>query len=186
MMSNRATALTATPSKVIICINLKAIHKVMEAFTPNENSQKIRRALAHNIRTSGDQIHYRRPCLLQTCRQQEWHGLTRVLGKDGQQVLVKNRSAYVRVHPCRLQLIPPSPRPTPETETTIKTPNPQNAKLTHYPASFRPQTHHLKKKPAAVKMMMKIPKNMGTTTQSHQNNKKTDTTDTTKQRFEPK
>ena len=70
MMSNRATALTATPSKVIICINLKAIHKVMEAFTPNENSQKIRRALAHNIRTSGDQIHYRRPCLLQTCRQQ--------------------------------------------------------------------------------------------------------------------
>ena len=55
MMSNRATALTATPSKVIICINLKAIHKVMEAFTPNENSQKIRRALAHNIRTSGDQ-----------------------------------------------------------------------------------------------------------------------------------
>ena len=70
----------------------------------------------------------------------EWQGLARVLGKDGQQVLVKNRSAYVRVHPCRLQLIPPSPRPTPETETTIKTPNPQNAKLTHYPANFRPQT----------------------------------------------
>ena len=43
-------------------------------------------------------------------------------------------------HPCRLLLIPPSPRPTPETETTIEPPNPQNAKLIHCPTSFRPQT----------------------------------------------
>ena len=43
-------------------------------------------------------------------------------------------------------------------------------------------THHSKKKPAAVKMtkvMMKIPKILGTTTQSLQNNKKMDTTDNT-------
>ena len=83
---------------------------------------------------TGDHVYFKR------ADSREWHGLARVLGKDGQQVLVKNRSTYVRVHPCRLQLIPLSPRPTPETETTIKTPNPQNPKLTHYPASFRPQT----------------------------------------------
>ena len=35
----------------------------------------------------------------------EWHGPAKVLGQDGQQVLVKNGSTYVRVHPCRLQLI---------------------------------------------------------------------------------
>ena len=63
-----------------------------------------------------------------------------VLNQDGEQVLIRNGSSYVRVHPCRLQLIPPSPRPTPETETTIEAPNPQNAKLIHCPTSFRLQT----------------------------------------------
>ena len=54
MISNRALALTATPSSKVISNNLKAIYKVREAFIASENSEKMRRALAHNIRTSGD------------------------------------------------------------------------------------------------------------------------------------
>ena len=33
-----------------------------------------------------------------------WKGLASVLGQDGQQVLVKHGSHYIRVHPCRLTL----------------------------------------------------------------------------------
>ena len=143
VMSNRAPALTATPSSKVISNNLKAIHKARQAFTASENTEKIRRALAHNIRTSGDikyiftgdHVYFKR------AGSKEWHGLATVLDQDGQQVLVKNGSSYVRVHPYRLQLIPSSPRPTPETETTtIEAPNPQNTKLTHCPTSIRPQT----------------------------------------------
>ena len=34
----------------------------------------------------------------------KWKGPGKVLGQDGQQVLVKYGSHYVRVHPCRLAL----------------------------------------------------------------------------------
>ena len=54
MMTNKVPALTATPLRKIICNNLKAIHKAREAFIASENSEKIRRALAHDIRTSED------------------------------------------------------------------------------------------------------------------------------------
>ena len=33
-----------------------------------------------------------------------WKGPARVLGQDGQQVLVKHGSNYIRVHSCRLNL----------------------------------------------------------------------------------
>ena len=140
MISNRAPALTAKPSSKVISNNLKAKHKAREAFIASENSEKIRRALAQNIRTSGgakyitgDHVYFKR------AGSREWHGPATVLDQDGQQVLVKNGSSYVRVQPCQLQSIPSSPRPTPETETTtIEAPNPQNTKLTHCPTSIRP------------------------------------------------
>ena len=141
MMSNRVRALTAAPSSKIISNNLKAIHKAREAFIASGNSEKIRRDLAHDIRTSGDikyitvdHVYFKR------ADSREWHGPVTVLGQDGQQVLIKKGSSYVRVHLCQLELIPPSPRPTPETKTTtIEAPNQQNTKLTHCPTSFRPQ-----------------------------------------------
>ena len=122
---------------------MKAIHKAREAFIASGNSEKIRRDLAHDIRTSGDikyitvdHVYFKR------ADSRERHGPVTVLGQDGQQVLIKKGSSYIRVHPCQLQLIPPSPRPTPETKTTtIKAPNQQNTKLTHCPTSFRPQNH---------------------------------------------
>ena len=35
----------------------------------------------------------------------EWHGPVKVLGQDAQQVLIKNKSTYIRDHSCHLQLI---------------------------------------------------------------------------------
>ena len=60
----------------------------------------------HNIRTSqdtkycsGDLVYYKQK------DNNYWKGPGTVIGQDGQQVLVKHSSSYVRVHPCQLQLI---------------------------------------------------------------------------------
>ena len=85
--------------------NLEALYQARKAFVESENSNRLRRALAHNVRTTGDikyltgdKVYYKR------ASNREWHGLASVLGQDGQQVLVKHGSFYIRVHPCRLQL----------------------------------------------------------------------------------
>ena len=90
----------------MIKTNLDALHKAREAFIQSEHSERIRRALSHNIRTSGDvkyvtgdQVYYKRK------DSNEWHGPGTVLGQDGQQILIKHSSYYVRVHPCRVKLI---------------------------------------------------------------------------------
>ena len=83
MISNRALTLTATPSSKVISNNLKAIYKVREAFIASENSEKMRRALAHNIRTSGD-IKYITGdhVYFKHADSREWHGPATVLFQD--------------------------------------------------------------------------------------------------------
>ena len=89
----------------IIRENLNALHGARQAYIASENSEKIKRALAHQVRTSGDikyvtgdRVYYRRRI------DKSWRGPATVLGTDGQQVLVKHGGVYVRVHPCRLCL----------------------------------------------------------------------------------
>ena len=85
--------------------HLNIIQKTPEAFITNKNSDKIRRALRHNIRTSndnifltGDSVYYK------WAPDRRSKGSAKVLGKDGHQVLVKCGSSYVCCHPCRLSL----------------------------------------------------------------------------------
>ena len=40
-------------------------------------------------------------------KSKKWHGPAKVLGKDGQQHLLKHGGVYIRVHPCRMQLCNP-------------------------------------------------------------------------------
>ena len=81
MMSNSVVALTATSSSKVIPNNLKAIHKAREGFIASENSEKIKRASAHNIRTSGD-IKYITGdhVYFKSADSREWHGPVTVLG----------------------------------------------------------------------------------------------------------
>ena len=69
----KASAITTTPTNKIITRNLQALHKAREAFIASETSEKLKRALSHNMRTSGDSP-------------------AKVLGQDGEQVLIKNGS----------------------------------------------------------------------------------------------
>ena len=95
------------PNNAILAEHLYALHKARQAYIESENSDRIKRALSHNVRSSGDvkyfsgdKVYYKRDD--SSC----WHGPGKVLGQDGQQILVKHGSFYVRVHPCRIKLVP--------------------------------------------------------------------------------
>ena len=85
--------------------NLNALHSAREAFTKLENSDRVKRALSHNVRTSndfkfvtGDIVYYKRE------NDRHWKGKATVLGQDGKQVLLKHGGYYIRCHPCRVSL----------------------------------------------------------------------------------
>ena len=105
ILTDKLPALYGEVSSDIIRDNLNALHKARELFVRSESSERIRRALRHNVRTTsdvkyvtGDRVYFKR--LNEKC----WKGPAVVLGQDGQQILVKHGSTYVRVHPCRLCL----------------------------------------------------------------------------------
>ena len=106
LMDDKPPALSGKPATQLMRENLEALHKAREAFIASEHSERIRRALSHNIRTSGDikyitgdHVYYKRN------DSNEWKGPGTVLGQDGQQILIKHGSYYVRVHPCRAKLV---------------------------------------------------------------------------------
>ena len=111
-INDKLPSLTNKSSSQIISDNLNALHSARCAFIEAENNEKIRRALTHNVRSSGevkyvtgDDVYYKRD------DSQEWHGPGKVIGQVGQQVFVKHGSFYIRVHPCRLQLVNTEQKP---------------------------------------------------------------------------
>ena len=92
-LSDELPALTTKPTSKVLSEHLYALHKAREAFVESENSDKIRRALTHNVRSSGD-IKYNTGDSVYFKRDSSaaWHGPGKVLGQDGQQVLIKHSS----------------------------------------------------------------------------------------------
>lgn len=85
--------------------SLSNMSTARQAFMRSESSEKIRRALRHNIRANsnnkfftGDNVLYKRN------DSRKWKGPGTVIGYDSQQILIKHGSTYVRVHPCRVLL----------------------------------------------------------------------------------
>ena len=77
------------------------------------NDGRIKRALCHNVTPSGeikyvtgDKVFYKRD------DSNEWRGPCVVIGQVNQQVFVKHGSFYIRLHPCRLQLVNPIRQPS--------------------------------------------------------------------------
>ena len=105
LLNSKPPALNESTSSDIVRRNLEALHTARQAFIASESSEKVRRALSHNIRTSAEQkyftndkVYYKR------LDSKSWKGPGVVLGQEGQQVLVKHGGVYIRVHPCRLSL----------------------------------------------------------------------------------
>ena len=103
---NKPPALSETSYSKYLEDHLEALRKARSAFIHTESSARIKRALSHNIRssgdvkyTTGDNVYYKRK------DETRWRGPGTVIGQDGQFVLVRHQSTWIRVHPCRLQLL---------------------------------------------------------------------------------
>ena len=102
-LSDKPPALTHESVTETIKSNLDALHKARKAFIETENSDRIRRALNNNIRTTGDAIYTTGDSVYyKRLDSKRWKGPAKVLGKDGHQILIKHGSNYARVHSCRL------------------------------------------------------------------------------------
>ena len=106
VLYDKLPALESSTSSDIIRENMNAMHVARQKYIEAESSEKIRRALRHNVRSyadvkysNGDRIYYRRKNF------KGWKGPATVLGQDGQFVLVRHGRAYFRVHPCQLMKI---------------------------------------------------------------------------------
>ena len=105
VQQDKPPALTEESYAKYIEEHLQAMRKSRSAFIHSESSQRIKRALAHNLRSSndekylsGDSVYFKRE------NEARWHGPAHVVGQDGQYVLVKTQSSWIRVHPSKLIL----------------------------------------------------------------------------------
>ena len=105
--SSALPALESVSGSDIVRQNLNALHSARKEYLKNESSERIKRALRHNVRVTeisdlcnGDEVYFKRN------GEQRWHGPGTVIGKDGKQVLVRHGVVYVRAHVCRLTKLP--------------------------------------------------------------------------------
>ena len=101
-LTDKPPALENSTISATFANHLNALHSGRRAFVQAESSERIRRALRHKIRASGeyyqegDRVYYKRD------DDNKWKGPGTVIGQDGKVVFVRHGSIYVRVHPCRL------------------------------------------------------------------------------------
>ena len=106
LLTDFPPALEGTTSSDIVRQNLQAIHSSRANFVKAENSDVIRRALKHKVRNhsettyeKGDRAFYKRKDT------KGWRGPGKVLGQDGNFVLIRHGSFYHRCHPCHLMKV---------------------------------------------------------------------------------
>ena len=103
-LSDKLPALEQCESRTV-AEHLSGLAAARKAFIESESSERLKRALRHNVRRSsqnkffmGDSVFYKRN------DSKKWKGPGKVLGQDSQQVLIKHGGIYVRVHPYRVKL----------------------------------------------------------------------------------
>ena len=105
VLSDDLPALDTTTSNDLIRKMLNMKHTSWKQFVEAENSNRIRRALSHNVRTysdvkftNGDVVYYRQKNF------KGWRGPGVVLGQEGQCVAARHQGEIYKVHPHQLLL----------------------------------------------------------------------------------
>ena len=89
----------------MVAKNLNALHKARQNYVKSESSSKTKQALKHQVRTYSDVVYNTGDLVYYKCKDNlNRKAPASVIGRDGQQVLVKHGSRYIRVHPCNLLL----------------------------------------------------------------------------------
>ena len=103
VLNDKPPALESYEGKDVIAEHLRALRSARQAFMKAESSEKVKRALRHNIRPSakhrffqGDIVYYKRN------DSKKWRGPGRVIGMESSIVLIKHGNQYVKVHVCRV------------------------------------------------------------------------------------
>ena len=118
---DKLPALSEHNASDVVREQLEVLHAAREAFTKSENSEKIRRALRHNVRScndrrfvTGDKVYFKRD------KYRVWYGPGTVLGQDGQQVLIKLSGYYYRASPSKVVLVEEGDCPGPFCDPTTR------------------------------------------------------------------
>lgn len=107
-LTDQPPALEGTTTSEVVRNHINALYSARQAFTKAESSEKIRRGLRKQVRTTpdtctaGDKVYYKRP------DNKKWRGPGVVIGQDGPVVFVQHGGLLVRIHKCRLRLVDPT------------------------------------------------------------------------------
>lgn len=102
VMNDYLPALDGTTISETLGQHLNAMHTARKGFIQAETSEKIRRALHHQIRPSGRNFTQGELVYFKRDDDKEWKGPGTVIGRDGKVVVVRNGSFVVRVHVSRV------------------------------------------------------------------------------------
>ena len=109
VITDQPPALEPTTSSELIRKKLAVLHNARQNFIKAESSEKIKRALSHQVRTyseewyePGEKVYYRRRFT------KGWRGPAKVLGKEGNFVLIRHGNVFYRCHPCHIMKVNPT------------------------------------------------------------------------------
>ena len=123
VLNDGAPALENDAASEFLRESLNNMAAARKAFVQSENSEKIRRALRHNIRPSANNKFFNGNNVIYKLNDsKKWKGPGIVIGHDSQQILIKHGGTYVRVHPCRVLLREAEPLSTSSKNNDSMTP----------------------------------------------------------------
>lgn len=102
VMTNKLPALESHTTSEKVAKHLNALHAARRAYIKAEASDRVKRALRHQVRAveevfnPGDKVYYKRD------NSHRWRGPGKVLGQDNKIVFVRHGDQLVRVSTCRL------------------------------------------------------------------------------------
>lgn len=103
VMEDQLPALDGKTTSETLATHLNSLHAARRAFVEAETSERVRRALRTQVRTSeerfthGDRVFYKREC------SDKWLGPARVVFQDGKVIFVRHGGVFIRVSPNRLK-----------------------------------------------------------------------------------
>lgn len=102
VMNDSLPALEGTTISETLGKHLNALHASRQAFIRAETSEKIRRALRHQVRPTGRTFKNGEFVYFKRENDNEWKGPGTVIGQEGKTVIIKHGSYIVKVHVTRV------------------------------------------------------------------------------------
>ena len=106
-MKNNKLPAMEEPEDEIVLKHLNAMQAARKAFTQVENSERIKRALRHPMRSSDEYQSTAENVFYKREDSNRWHGPATVIGQDSKVVFFRHGSRIVRVAVCRLVKLNP-------------------------------------------------------------------------------